>query len=77
MPYHRILRASDGNFKHIINLGSVGKPKDGDPSGCYVSLLTLNKDTWISESDSFKMNLKDWNITLKHLLRVLKQSTTK
>jgi len=37
-PYHRIL----GN-RHAINTGSVGKPKDGDPRGCYV-MLTIDKD---------------------------------
>lgn len=31
LPYHRIL--SDG--RHVINDGSVGKPKDGDPRACY------------------------------------------
>ncbi|RZK36260.1 MAG: hypothetical protein EOO90_27660 [Pedobacter sp.] len=30
-PYHRILKDSDNKFKHVVNLGSVGKPKDGDP----------------------------------------------
>lgn len=30
MPYHRVV---DG--VHIINDGSVGKPKDGDPRACY------------------------------------------
>jgi putative phosphoesterase len=35
LPYHRII---DG--KHVINIGSVGKPKDGNPDGCYV-LLTI------------------------------------
>ncbi|WP_462265649.1 metallophosphoesterase family protein [Mucilaginibacter sp.] len=34
LPYHRII--SD---KHIINIGSVGKPKDGDPNGCYALLM--------------------------------------
>lgn len=36
-PYHRIV---DNGNKHVVNIGSVGKPKDGDPRGCYV-LLTL------------------------------------
>ncbi|MFC5271551.1 metallophosphoesterase family protein [Adhaeribacter terreus] len=36
-PYHRTLE-DEGNFRHAINLGSVGKPKDGDPRGCYVML---------------------------------------
>lgn len=44
LPYHRILRTEEGeksSIKHIINTGSAGKPKDGDPRGCYV-LLTLD-----------------------------------
>lgn len=38
-PFHRII---NGN-RHIINTGSVGKPKDGIPQGCHV-LLTLGED---------------------------------
>lgn len=40
-PYHRILNSGvDGqnHFRHAINIGSVGKPKDGDPRGGYVML---------------------------------------
>ena len=33
-PYHRIISKD----KQVINLGSVGKPKDGNPQGCYVLL---------------------------------------
>lgn len=35
LPYHRMI-----GDKHVINIGSVGKPKDGDPNGCY-ALLTI------------------------------------
>lgn len=34
LPYYRAI----GN-KHIINTGSVGKPKDSNPQGCYVLLM--------------------------------------
>lgn len=34
LPYHKILPSG----RHIINAGSVGKPKDGDPRACYVVL---------------------------------------
>ena len=34
-PYHKII---DG--VHIINDGSVGKPKDGDPKACYATVDT-------------------------------------
>jgi len=43
-PYHRTLaEGADGNgqYRHAINIGSVGKPKDGDPRGGYV-LLHIN-----------------------------------
>lgn len=40
-PYHRIIDAN-GKIKQVINIGSVGKPKDGNPMGCYV-LITLNE----------------------------------
>jgi predicted phosphodiesterase len=32
-PYHRMLKDGSG-YRHAINIGSVGKPKDGDPRGC-------------------------------------------
>lgn len=53
-PYHRIIKDEAGNFRHAINIGSVGKPKDNDPRGCYV-LLTLNESFSITQSDSFKV----------------------
>ena len=34
-PYHKII-ADGSSFRHAINIGSVGKPKDGDPRACYV-----------------------------------------
>ena len=43
-PYHRTLNSDDEDknyFRHAINIGSVGKPKDNDKRGCYV-VLTIN-----------------------------------
>ena len=43
-PYHRTLNSDEENknhFRHAINIGSVGKPKDNDKRGCYV-VLTIN-----------------------------------
>ena len=37
LPYHRII-----GDKHVVNIGSVGKPKDGNPNGCYVMLTIDN-----------------------------------
>lgn len=35
LPYHKVI-----NDKHVVNVGSLGKPKDGDPRATY-ALLTL------------------------------------
>jgi putative phosphoesterase len=37
-PYHRVLPSG----RHVINAGSVGKPKDGDPRAGYVLLGARN-----------------------------------
>ena len=51
-PYHRILESvqTDGqvHFRHAINIGSVGKPKDGDPRGGYV-ILHINQDASVTD----------------------------
>lgn len=44
-PYHRVLVSGDiekPHYRHAINTGSVGKPKDGDARGCYV-MLTIDE----------------------------------
>lgn len=56
-PYHRILElASDKGtaYLHAINIGSVGKPKDGDPRGGYV-MLTINEDSSKTLKDSINV----------------------
>lgn len=52
-PYHRILQASSG-FKHVINTGSVGKPKDGNPKGGYV-LLTLDENSSLGSKEGLEV----------------------
>jgi predicted phosphodiesterase len=37
LPYHKVLPSG----RHIVNAGSVGKPKDGDPRACY-AVLTMD-----------------------------------
>jgi predicted phosphodiesterase len=51
--YHRILNLDDAKerFRHAINIGSVGKPKDGDNRACYV-LLRINEQSSIQIKDS-------------------------
>lgn len=65
-PYHRVLNSPDENknhFRHAINTGSVGKPKDNDKRGCYV-LLTINEysNTKIAESIDVEFIRFDYDI---------------
>jgi predicted phosphodiesterase len=49
-PYHRIVTDDSGKARHVVNVGSVGKPKDGDPRGCYVILELLTDSEYLTPS---------------------------
>lgn len=56
-PYHRIFeyeREGEKAFRHAINLGSVGKPKDGDPRACYV-IVHINEQSSKFDKDSIQV----------------------
>lgn len=56
-PYHRVLSVADAEgirYRHAINTGSVGKPKDGDPRGAYV-ILTINENSSVLSKDSIRV----------------------
>jgi putative phosphoesterase len=40
LPYYRVL----GSGRHVVNAGSVGKPKDNDPRACYLVLSAEGKE---------------------------------
>lgn len=59
-PYHRTIPYEvDGvsKFRHAINLGSVGKPKDGDTRACYV-MLTLNEQSSVNDAESITVEFE-------------------
>ncbi|PVX47497.1 putative phosphoesterase [Flavobacterium sp. 103] len=55
-PYHRVMKNPDklGGYFHAINVGSVGKPKDGNPKCCY-AVITINKDSDFSKKESIEV----------------------
>jgi putative phosphoesterase len=40
LPYHKVLPSG----RHVINAGSVGKPKDHDPRACYITLSATGRE---------------------------------
>jgi len=75
-PYHRILLSTSDNpphYRHAINIGSVGKPKDGDPRGCYV-LLHINDHSSISDKDSIRVDLVRFAYDVEKAAKAVEQS---
>lgn len=52
-PFHRAIKTVRG-FKHIINIGSLGKPKDGDSRGCY-AMLELNSNSNLTSENGISV----------------------
>lgn len=55
-PFHRVIKDVN-DFKHVVNIGSVGKPKDGDPRICY-AILELNQSTSTLHPETIKVSFK-------------------
>jgi predicted phosphodiesterase len=56
-PYHKIISISQQDttvYKHAINIGSIGKPKDGDSRACYV-LLHINTNSSALHQESVQV----------------------
>lgn len=78
-PYHRRFQLSGLNdtakarFGHVINIGSVGKPKDGDPRGCYV-LLTIDENSSILVSDSVQVEFVRFEYDIERAAKAVEDS---
>jgi putative phosphoesterase len=72
-PYHRVIQAAEGNYKHIINTGSVGKPKDGDPRGGYV-LVTVNEHSNAFDKKSIAFDFRRFEYDIEKSAKALEES---
>lgn len=56
-PFHKAIPyVAEGatRYRHAVNIGSVGKPKDGDPRACYAVLHGLDAAT-VEEPDHLRV----------------------
>ncbi len=76
-PYHRILSYAqdDGQlyYRHAINIGSVGKPKDGNPDGCYV-ILTLDETSSVHRKESIQVSFVRFSYAVEKAARAVEES---
>ncbi|RWX01007.1 metallophosphoesterase family protein [Flavobacterium cerinum] len=74
-PYHRILSSGIDNsrYRHAVNLGSVGKPKDNDARGCYV-LLTLNESSSVLDKESIEVEFIRFDYDIEQAAKAIEDS---
>lgn len=76
-PYHRVLVTDVGTqspeYRHAINIGSVGKPKDGNPQGGYV-LLRLTDETSVLNRDSIRVEFIRFDYDVEKAAVAIEQS---
>lgn len=74
-PYHRILSSGTDNirYRHAVNLGSVGKPKDNDARGCYV-LLTLNEKSSVLDKESIEVEFVRFDYDVEKAAKAIEDS---
>ncbi len=75
-PYHRILPSEPGDhphYRHVINIGSVGKPKDNNPKGCFV-MLHINENSSISNKDSIQVEFIRFDYDVEKAAKAVEDS---
>lgn len=75
-PYNRILESENGEqqrFRHAINIGSVGKPKDKDNRGGYV-ILTVNQDSSITNRNAIQVDFVRFDYDIEKAAKAVEDS---
>ena len=71
-PYYRVLQ--DGHqYRHGINTGSIGKPKDGNPQGGYV-LLTMPANASVQRPESIQVEFIRFDYDIEKAARDIEAS---
>lgn len=76
-PYHRVLQLEvngQAYYRHAINIGSVGKPKDNNPKGCYV-LLHLTSTSSCTRKESVDVEFVRFDYDIEKAATAIEAST--
>ncbi|NJB69998.1 putative phosphoesterase [Saonia flava] len=75
-PYHRIFNTNDEkvpHFRHAINIGSIGKPKDNDMRGSYV-ILEINENASVLNKDSISVEFVKFEYDIEKAAKAIEDS---
>jgi len=76
IPYHRVLEEESGEairFRHAVNIGSVGKPKDGDPRACY-AILEWDDPRSLKAADDMRVQFRRVQYELEKAAKAVEES---
>ncbi len=75
-PFHRVLNSGNAtapHYRHAINIGSVGKPKDHDNRGCY-AVLEIDESFSILDKDSITVTFVKFDYDIETAARAVENS---
>jgi putative phosphoesterase len=75
-PYHRTLPTEETvntHYRHAINIGSVGKPKDGNPQGGYV-ILHITADSSITNKNAVQVDFIRFDYDVEKAAKAIEDS---
>ena len=75
-PWFRVLKeetTSGIRYRYAINIGSVGKPKDGDSRGCY-AILSLGENDPITSPESVGVEFIRFNYDVEKAANAIEES---
>lgn len=75
-PYHRVLPttpADNTHYRHAINIGSIGKPKDNNPKGGYV-ILHINENSRITGKDGVRVEFIRFDYDVEKAAKAVEDS---
>ena len=75
-PYHRVLPSQpeeNAHYRHAINIGSVGKPKDGNPKGGYV-ILTIKDESSITNKHAIQVEFIRFDYDVEKAAKAVEDS---
>lgn len=75
-PYHKtLLDYDDGHsiYRNAINIGSIGKPKDGDKRGCYV-IINIDENFTRKKKDTITVDFMRFEYDVEKAAKAVEDS---
>lgn len=76
-PYHKVIDYEENGkkiYRHVINPGSVGRPKDGDWRPCYVQLTIDGNRSLLTDPEAIQVDFYRIKYDLEKAVKAIKKS---